>query len=158
MSRVHGHTYHSRSQTVILVILPFAFFIVAASIEVRPQPLHGNREAGLVAFAGFGAIIVFGCWRAAKARIVASDQGIQVQNVFSSFVLSWAEIKRFDIGRSGVWPAICRIHTHDGRVLRAWGIQESNAAMTRDESKRPASQLALSLNKELAAHTSPPRG
>jgi hypothetical protein len=70
--------------------------------------------------------------------------------MFSSFDLKWSQIERFDIGRSGMLPAVCRVHMKDGRVLRAFGIQESNYSAARRLGAAKA--MAEDLNKELAAH------
>jgi len=84
---------------------------------------------------------------------VVDTGGIKVRNLFSQFRLGWEEIERFDIGRSGVLGAVCRIHTRDGRTLRAFGIQESHVAAV--GSKHPASELADTLNEELQASRQP---
>jgi hypothetical protein len=86
--------------------------------------------------------------RLAWAGIFASQTGIHVRNVFSNLDLKWEEVEQFDIGRSGLFPKVCRIHTWDGRALRAFGIQESNYASFRKLAI--AGRLVEELNKELA--------
>jgi hypothetical protein len=63
--------------------------------------------------------------RLAMAAIFSSDQGVRVVNVFSTFELHWSEIDHFDIGQSGILPAVCRIHLRSGDRKHAFGIQES---------------------------------
>jgi hypothetical protein len=83
--------------------------------------------------------------------VVASTRGVRVQNVFSSYALTWGEIERFDVGRCGIWPAVLRIHTREGRVLMAWGVQETNADRLRPPARRPAARIAGLLEEERAA-------
>ncbi len=88
--------------------------------------------------------------RTAWAGIFASGDKIYVRNVFGSVDLAWEEVDHFDIGQSGMFPEVCRIHVRDGRVLRAFGVQENNISLVRPKAKRPAQRLVSELNEELA--------
>ncbi len=105
----------------------------------------------LVAYDG-GSIVVITtlCLRAARTGIFVSTASVRVANVFRSLDLRWDTIERFDIGQSGLLPQVCRIHTKDGEVLRAFGIQENNVALLRSRAKRPAQKIVAELNVELA--------
>lgn len=96
------------------------------------------------------------CLRAGWTGIFASEKQIHVRNVFGNLDIAWAEIERFDIGQSGIFPQVCRIHTKDGRVLRAFGIQEYNISLVRPKAKRPAQRVAAELNEELAERIAEP--
>jgi hypothetical protein len=96
------------------------------------------------------------CLRAGWTGIFASKNQIHVRNIFGSMDIAWTEIERFDIGQSGIFPQVCRIHTKDGRVLRAFGIQEYNISLVRPKTKRPAQKVVAELNAELAERTAEP--
>jgi hypothetical protein len=153
-SGLKRHSYRSSSQTIACVLAPVVLAVLVAALAARPQPSphegHGKYLPYMIAFV---VLFTAACWRAARARIVVSSNGVRVHNVLSSFALSWSEIERFDIGRSGLWPSVCRVHLRDGRILAAWGIQETNAAMVREESKRPAARVVKRLNEDLARHS-----
>jgi Bacterial PH domain len=96
----------------------------------------------------FGTCICAISSRLALAGVFVQNTGIRVRNLFNAFTLRWDEIEKFNIGRSGVLGAVCRIHTHDGKTLRAFGIQESHLATV--GSSHPAVEIAEALNQELA--------
>jgi hypothetical protein len=141
-------TYRSTGQAwagAALAVL-FGFIAVASAI-------YSPSTGGKVVWAVFGFCICAISIRLALAGVVVNTAGITVRNLFSQFSLGWEEIERFDIGRSGVLGAVCRIHTRDGRTLRAFGIQESHVAAV--GSKHPASELADALNEELRTSRQP---
>lgn len=92
--------------------------------------------------------------RASLSAVVTLQAGIRVVNVFKTSQISWNNIEMFDIGQSGLFPQVCRIHTRDGKMLRAFGIQEANVSLLQSQGKRPARKIVAQLNQELAAHTS----
>jgi hypothetical protein len=139
-----ANIYRSRGQAwagAALAIL-FGFIAVASAI-------YSPSAGGEVVWAVFGLCICAISIRLALAGVMVETAGIKVRNLFSQFSLRWEEIEKFDIGRSGVLGAVCRIHTSEGRTLRAFGIQESHVAAV--GAKHPASELADALNEELAA-------
>lgn len=88
--------------------------------------------------------LVFG--RMALAGIYATQEGIEVRNILSGFVLGWDEIDRFTIGRWKLLPYVCLIHLHDGQVLHAAGIEEKT-----NFANGSAEENARELNRELAS-------
>jgi hypothetical protein len=124
-------------------------FMVALVIDISTSSNRSWVAAG--AFTVFSLVYTVGGLRAAWAGVFASQSGIHVRNVFSNVDLRWGQIERFDIGQSGLFPKVCRIHMKDGKVLRAFGIQESNYASVRKLAI--AQKIADELNKELAEHT-----
>lgn len=68
---------------------PVALAVLVAALAARPQPSphegHGKYLLYMIAF-----VVVFTAmsWRAALARVAASESGIRVHNVCSSFTLS----------------------------------------------------------------------
>lgn len=146
--RNQGTLYRSRSQSFIIVLAVFAGDVFLASLLVRKaiEPwIVLLIAAFIIAQTALGL-------RTAFAAIFVSKDGIRVTNLFKTFRLPWADIELFDIGRSGFLPQVCRIHTKDGKVLRAIGIQESNASLLQPEDLRPAQKIATQLNQELATH------
>lgn len=83
--------------------------------------------------------------------VAAGADIIRVRNVFSSGGYSWDEIERFEIDAAGgAFPTVCRIYTTDGRVRRAFGVQENNIALAKPAAQRPAAQMVAELNELLA--------
>ena len=99
----------------------------------------------------FLVIITFALGRLAWSAVFAAHDSIRVANIFRTFDICWQEIDHFDLGRSGIFPAVCRIHKKDGSVVRAFGIQESNYSAMRKLSA--AKQMVEDLNRELTAHS-----
>lgn len=146
------NTYRSTGQVWAGVAMTVVFgFIALASAAYAPS------AGGKVVWVVFGLCICAVSIRVALAGISVNTTGVRVRNLFNDFALRWEEIEKFDIGRSGVLGAVCRIHTSDGRTLRAFGIQESHVAAI--GSRHPASKIAEALNNELkAAHQREGRG
>jgi Bacterial PH domain len=140
------NTYRSAGQVWAGAAMTIAFgFIALASVIYAPS------TGGKVVWAVFGLCVCAVSIRLALAGVSVDAAGVRVRNLFNDFTLNWEEIEKFDVGRSGVLGAVCRIHTTDGRTLRAFGIQESHVAAI--GSRHPASELAKALNEELrAAH------
>ena len=137
-------TYRSKGQAWAGFALAILFGFVAIT-----SAIHAPAAGAKASWATFGICIVAVSIRLAVAGVVVESAGIKVRNLFNHFALRWEEIEGFDIGRSGVLGAVCRVHTSDGRTLRAFGIQESHLAAI--GSRHPASELAEALNEELRA-------
>lgn len=91
--------------------------------------------------------------RAALTAVEVSNEGVRVINVFKKFGLPWADIELFEIGQAGLLPQVCLIHTKDGKISHAFGIQERNTSRLQSQDKRPARKIVEQLNQELADHT-----
>jgi hypothetical protein len=112
---------------------------------------QGWGHLSIVATAGFFLIFnTFVSARISWAAVFSNTEGIHVANIFSNVDLRWDEVDRLDLGRSGIFPAVCLIHKKDGTILRAFGIQESNYSAMRKLSV--AKQMVEDLNRELADH------
>lgn len=140
--------YRSRTQSVVIVAFLLTFDVIVGAGVARNE-----HRTSLVIF-GAALMVVFTAvlWRAAMSGIVVSEHGIRVRNVFSSSHYGWGEIERFEIdASSGMFPSVCRIHTRDGRMKRAFGIQETNADLRLPLERRPAAKLVGELNELLQA-------
>jgi hypothetical protein len=149
MRRSPDCVYRSRSQAFGLTMC-----VVVYDVLMGTGIATGSGSPGLLAYevVSMVAITLIGL-RAALCSIVLSQAGIRVVNVFKTSRFSWSEIGRFDLGRSGLFPQVCRVHTKDGRVLRAFGIQEANISRLQPVAKRPAAMIVTQLNEEMAKHT-----
>jgi hypothetical protein len=150
MRHAQDHVYRSRSQVFTIIVAMLAYdFLMVTLIVTKPDRNHANDYA-IVSMIILNPI----AWRAAICSVVASRAGVRVVNMFKTFEVPWGEIGEFDIGQSGLFPQVCRIHTLDGKVLRAFGIQEMNVSLLQSqEDKRPARKIVEQLNQELADHT-----
>jgi Bacterial PH domain len=153
MSReIRKRVYRNPSPFVGIAIAVVGDVLIASQIA---NP-NGNSTAAKMLAILFCVGLTVVCLRMAWAAVIASQDGIHVRNVFGSLDVKWGEIERFDIGQIGLLPQVCRIHTNEGRVLRAFGIQDRNIAVTRPKVERPAQKLVAELNKELAARMTEP--
>jgi len=122
---------------------------VAFGFITFSSAIYAPSTGGKVVWAVFGLCICAISVRLALAAVFVDTAGIRVRNLFNGFALAWKDIEKFDIGRSGMLGAVCRIHTADGRTFHAFGIQESHVAAI--GSRHPAQELAGALNDELRA-------
>jgi hypothetical protein len=139
--------YRSRTQRLSITFSILLFDVIIASGIAR-----NTGRTSLVVF-GVALIVLFSVvgLRAALAGIVVSPEGIHVRNVFSNSDFRWDEIERFEIDAEKGWfPRVCRIYTKNGRIKRAFGIQETNVAIRLPMEKRPAAKLINELNEMLA--------
>lgn len=124
-------------------IIIAAIGVISGAVAIGMM-LEARHVDVLSADAVFLVVIVAICARAARSGITTSEAGVRVMNVFSTIDLSWSEIRRFDVGRSGIFPLVCLIHLNDGGVMRAFGIQERT-----NFPNGSAEQMADELNQEL---------
>ncbi len=144
-----NHVYRSRSQAFTIIMAALAYdFLMITWIVTKPGRNHSEVYAIISTI-----ILSLIAWRAAVCSVVVSPTGVRVVNVFKTFEVPWSKIGQFDIGQSGLFPQVCRIHTRDGEVLRAFGIQEANVSLLQSKDKRPARKIVAQLNLELANHT-----
>jgi hypothetical protein len=60
----------------------------------------------------------------AYSGVFPGDEEVRIVNYLSSFDLKWTEIEKFEIGRWGMLPYVCRITLLSGERRHAIGIQE----------------------------------
>ena len=128
-------------------LLNFLAIVLITSKVHHGAPIGSGSTKAIVGTALIVFITLL-CGRMAWTAVFAKPDSIRVANMFSSFDLSSGEIQRFDIGRSRVLPYVCRIHTKDGKVRYAIGVEESTNFKTGS-----AARLAAELNDELAIRT-----
>ena len=151
LKRSEARRYRNPSPAILTT------FALGVDVVMISQVVGGaghHTTAGTIFAVLFVLLLTPISLRTAWAGVFASRDKIHVRNVFGSFDLRWEEVERFDIGQSGFFPQVCRIHARDGRVLRALGIQENNIALVRPKAKRPAQRLVSELNEELAKRIS----
>ena len=140
--------YRSRSQSFGMVLCIFANAVLMSTFLAK------SSKPGVIDFAVLSIIVgVLVGGRTALCAVVVSQEGIRVINLFKTFRFSWSDIDSFDIGQAGLLPQVCRIHTKDGKMSRAIGIQEMNVSLLQSQDKRPARKIVEQLNQELADHT-----
>ncbi len=150
MKHRHDCVYRSRSQSFVIILAIFSYDVLMLTWLIsKPNKPAFTAYAVITMF-----IITLLGVRASLSAVVTLQAGIRVVNVFKTSQISWNNIEMFDIGQSGLFPQVCRIHTRDGKMLRAFGIQEANVSLLQSQGKRPARKIVAQLNQELAAHTS----
>jgi hypothetical protein len=150
LKRDKGHrVYRSRSQLIVGIFAMVMFDLFAvATIAHNPHRLETiYLQSSIIIL----STIIFG--RLAWAAVTIKDERLQVANIFSSFNLQWDQIERFELGRSGILPSVCRIRLKDGRTRSALGISESNYSAMRG--RGAAGQMVEELNHELVVRNEP---
>jgi hypothetical protein len=130
-----------------------AMAILVFDVLIGTGVARNIHRTGLALF-GIAMIALYTAvvWRAAVTAIITSSDGIHVRNVLSNADFKWSEIERFEIDADKGWfPQMCRIYIADGRVKRAFGIQETNIALSRPLEERPAAKIVRELNALLAS-------
>ena|ERR1700691_1564818 len=146
----HRRVYRSRTQSFGIVMSMLMLDVIVGAGVARNIDRTGLAVFGVTLILLCSAV----CWRAASTGIFVSSTAIHVRNVFSNSNFRWDEIERFEIDAdSGLFPTVCRIYTKDGRIKRAFGIQENNIALTRPMEKRPAAKIVAELNEALINST-----
>lgn len=80
----------------------------------------------LVLFAvAYGVVGTIICFRLMWSGVFVMQNGIHVANIFSSYDVPWDDIERLDIGRWKINRQTCLVHTRDGKIRPANGLQES---------------------------------
>ncbi|MDX6636190.1 MAG: hypothetical protein QOF06_2393 [Solirubrobacterales bacterium] len=120
--------------------LVFLLFLFVGQWGTQMSPV--GRSA-VIALLGFGALVFF---RFGVAGIRASERGVRVINLFSTYELEWREIERFRIGGWKIYPYICLIDLVDGTTRVAFGIQERT-----NFANGSAQRMADELNEERRA-------
>jgi hypothetical protein len=126
--RPRASLYQSRQQAcgiAALVFIGIALTIAAAVAITSAHQQHSVAHRKVIADAVLTLIavvvIVLG-FRAVRAGVIASPDGVTVRNPFRSIQLTWDEIDRFSVESNGPWTIGC-VHLRDGTVIKTWGIQ-----------------------------------
>jgi len=140
--------YRSRSQWIAGIV----GLVVYGLIEVGTIA-HTRHSTENVLLQGIVLLfIIFICGKLICLTVVSRDEGLHVVNMFSTFDLGWNQIDRFEVGRSGILPGVCRIYMKDGEIRSGIGISEAGYYVTPGG---PAGRMVEELNKELTTHREP---
>lgn len=140
--------YRSRVQFFIGI----AAFILYSLLEVATIANTRHTVENVLLQSGTMIFILLVCGRLICLKVLSRDNGLHVVNMFSSFDLVWREIDRFEVGRWGILPGVCRIYVRDGRVRNAIGISENGYVVMPEG---PAGKMVEELNRELAERVGP---
>jgi hypothetical protein len=136
-------TYRSKNQVVAGWL-----FIGIGLVFLPGYLMDGMEPAFRVLWGLFLAYLLLVGIRFTRAGIEASERGVHVANVFSSFDLRWDEIAGFRVGQWKLLPSVCRIELRDGGARVAFGIQERT-----NFPSGSAERMARELNAELEARS-----
>lgn len=73
------------------------------------------------------AATAFVAYRFFMAGAYATDEGLQVVDLFRSVTVPWRDIARFSIGSYGRWPAVAMIELTNGRRTAIVAIRAANS-------------------------------
>lgn len=117
--REFEHIYRDRGQQKIVLLFGLIFSGLLIGMAVEANHLDSRIFSLFVLL----IYLVF-CARGVLAGIEVSEAGVRVMNVFWTTFIPWAEIEKFDVGRSALHPMVCLIHLEKGRIKTASAIQE----------------------------------
>ena len=139
LKRKDGKLYRTKHHFVggLIMAALVAAFTVGYLVDTDKTEV---RIAAIVFFVVCGANSL----RLAFAGIRATEKGIFVTNIFSSYRLEWSDVHKFRIGPWNIFPYVCLIDLRDGGTKHAFGIQERT-----NFPNGSAEQMADELNAEL---------
>jgi hypothetical protein len=120
--------------------------VVLAGTAVLVVALPGLTPPDVAAFAGFGLLVAWFCWRQATVRAVPDDEGITVRNLLLTRRLAWAQVVSVRFGQGRPWV---QLDLDDGDTLAVMAIQRADGAAADAEARRLATLVAR--------HTATPR-
>jgi hypothetical protein len=143
LNRKDGKLYRTKHHFVGGLIL--AVIVAACAVGYLIDSEKAEVRIGATIF-----FVVCGAnsLRLAFAGIHATNEGIHVANIVSSYRLRWSEVHKFRIGPWSIFPYICLIDLKNGRTKHAFGIQERT-----NFPDGSAERMAEELNAELVQRT-----
>lgn len=111
LARMAGHVLGAvvlTAMTIVAIVIPGEFALSARATMV----LLGV------------AIFVF-CWREATVRVVASEDSLEVRNLFSSRTLEWPEVIAVSFPEGDAWA---HLDLADGDTLATMALQRADGA------------------------------
>lgn len=147
--RQSKRVYRSNSNIAagIVTLVVAGAFIVSA---ITQEPDNLSLVVLAIAIGLIGAVV---CARLIWAGIFVLEDRVHVANIFSSFDVDPSEIDGIEIARWKLIPRTCVIHTHDGQVRPAFGLQEST-----NLPNGSAERLIDELKQELGGMAPPSQG
>lgn len=139
MTTPNERVYQSKAQMVGGAVGAVAFFFLGTSCLIAAPSIAQKLVYGAIFLTSSAAL-----YRYAQSNLVATDEGVRVNNPWSRYELRWEQIDRFELGRWKINRAMCRIRTVKGNIRPAVGIAEGNFSVG------SAGRMVDELNDELA--------
>lgn len=117
--KVGGGVYRSQAQIIGGLLIGLFGTLLGVGLLLEAQ-----RPRGVILAVAYLIAVIVICGRLANARLVVSENGVRISNVFSNTELQWGEIERFEIGRWQLFPYVCLVRLKSGEVKHAFAIQE----------------------------------
>jgi hypothetical protein len=151
------HVYFTRSHPVGGVL----FGLIFGGIAIATAAVNFEKTGTVI----FNVVLLLAtvafAYRFARARAIASPDGLHVINLMGSFDLDWEEIDRFEIGRWKLLPAVCLIRLRNGETSHIYGIEE-NYFLSGESGRRMVDELNAELSEyrgsAAATQDRPPAG
>ncbi|GAA2035453.1 PH domain-containing protein [Pseudokineococcus marinus] len=135
-ARLHRAFAPRRARVVAVVVGAAALLGGAVLAVVVPEVGTFDR----VAFVVVGALVAGFMALQARVRVVVDERGLQVQNLFLSRRLEWAEVVQVRFGGGQPWV---QLDLSDGDVLPVMAVQRADGAAAEAEAQRLATLVAL---------------
>jgi len=135
VGEVHAQFRPRLARVVTLAVAALVLVATGVLIVTGPNLATSDR----VAFAAFGLLVAWFCWRQATVRAVPDDEGLTVRNLLVSRRLAWAQIVSVRFGEGRPWV---QLDLDDGDTLAVMGIQRADGASAQAEARRLATLVA----------------
>lgn len=141
-TEAHGLPRTFRPRWARRVVYPAAvalFAVFAAGAVVLPGGQAGFGVGDRVGMVLIGLAVAWFLHRLAAVRLVCTESGVWVVNIFRSRRLEWAEILGVRLEPSAPWLTL---DVSDGTTLAAMGIQGSDGNHARAQARELADMVA----------------
>jgi hypothetical protein len=89
--------------------------------------LSESPLAGRIATVGSCGLLAVILLRYGQAKVISTEDGVDVRNPFSHYSLRWTEIEDFYLGRWRLNPRACLIRLRNGDTKPALGVFVNNS-------------------------------
>lgn len=126
-----------RGRVVATGVGVLALVVFGGLALVLPTPAQlGSWQVGdRVLLAGIGVAVAALCWRFATIRAVATREGLEVRNLFTTRHLSWPQVVTVEYGGGAPWVTL---DLDDTDTLAVMAIQRADGAASDAEASRLA--------------------
>lgn len=116
-----GCVYRSRSN----IIAGACLLVIADSLAIGAIVQAPESTSLVIISVVYAIVSTVVCVRLMLARLTILPDRIHVANIISTFDLPRSDIEKYEVGRWKLTQRTCLIHTHDGQIKPALGLQES---------------------------------
>lgn len=111
--------YRSSPQAIGIALM--YLFCSALTLAATASRLNLGGQIGVDA--GWVAFTAPLAARGVFAILMTDHKGVHVRNPFRTYLIGWADITAFELGRYKILGCVCLIHCTDGTVVPAFAVE-----------------------------------